>query len=208
MKLKAAPREFRRRGATDRYAACLAGMFLAIASVLFRVAPVPLDGAGFQQSMIGSQVADFTLLDVDGKQVRLSDFRGKTVLLSFWATWCPPCKEELPALEKIYEQYKDKDVAVLAVDDEDKATIRDFLKEKQYGFTALVDSKRTLFKEFAVHFIPTVIVINHEGIITREVEGWEGAQQFLAALKATGIEMSRPARPESSRTGGTNQEHN
>ena len=207
MNRNTAPREFARWATEQGYEACLAGAVLVVAAVLFPVAPVPLAGAGFQQKIVGSRAADFTLPDVDGKQLCLSDFRGKTVLLSFWATWCPPCKEEVPSLEKIYEQNKDKDVAVLAVDDEDTATIRDFLKENQYSFTALVDNKRTLFKEFAVHFIPMVIVINHDGIVTREIEGWEGPQEFQAALKASGIEMSCPARPEGPGKSRANPEH-
>jgi peroxiredoxin/outer membrane lipoprotein-sorting protein len=139
---------------------------------------------GVRESFAGASAGEFTLKDIEGKEVSLSDFRGKTVMLSFWATWCPPCKEELPALQKIHEQHQD--VVVLAVDDENKATIRNFLKEKQFGFTALVDRKRTLFKKFSIRFIPTVIVINNEGFITHEVVGWEGPEELLAAIGAGG----------------------
>lgn len=143
-----------------------------------------LDLPGVREGFAGAQAGNFTLPDIEGKQVSLSDFRGKTVLLSFWATWCPPCKAELPTIQKIYEQDKDKDVVVLAVDDESESTIRDFLKNKHFDFTALVDHKRTLFKKFAVHFIPTVLVINGEGIIVRQIVGWQGPQALLAAVKA------------------------
>ncbi|HUX09166.1 MAG TPA: redoxin domain-containing protein [Terriglobia bacterium] len=145
-----------------------------------RVAALNLPGVW--EGFMGYPAGDFTLQDVAGKQVSLSDFRGKTVLLSFWATWCLPCKAELPTLQKIYEQRKD--VAVLAVDDESKATVRSFLKDKHYDFTALMDQKRTLFKKFGVRFIPTVFVINGEGVIVREMVGWEGPQKLLAALQA------------------------
>ncbi|MEJ2009953.1 MAG: redoxin domain-containing protein [Acidobacteriota bacterium] len=147
---------------------------------------VPLLGLpGLRESPVGSPAGDFTLPDTRGKQISLSEFRGKTVVLSFWATWCPPCKMELPTIQTIYEQGKGKNVVVLAVDDEDKATVRDFLKQKHYDFTALIDSKRTLFKRFAIHYIPTVFVINDQGIIVRRIEGWQGPQDLLAAVKAS-----------------------
>jgi peroxiredoxin/outer membrane lipoprotein-sorting protein len=146
-----------------------------------------LDLPGLEEGYMGSTPENFTLPDAQGTKVSLSDFRGKTVLLSFWATWCPPCNEELPEFQKIYVQHKDKkDIVVLAVDDEEKATISKFMKDKHYDFTALVDRNRTLFKKFAVHFIPTVFVINGQGIIVRKVVGWEGPQDLLAALKASG----------------------
>jgi peroxiredoxin/outer membrane lipoprotein-sorting protein len=144
-----------------------------------RVAALNLPG--ILEGFTGASAADFTLKDMDGQQVRLSDFKGKTVVLTFWATWCAPCKEELPALQKIFEEREN--VAVLAVDDESKSTVRDFLKDKHYTFTALLDHKRTLFKRFGVHFIPTVFVINSQGLIIREIVGWKGPDELMAALK-------------------------
>lgn len=144
-----------------------------------------LDMPGVLDKMVGQPLKDFTLPDVEGKQIKLSDYRGKTVLLSFWASWCLPCEHELPTIEKIYEQHKDKDVVILAVDDESEATIKKFLNDNHYGFTALIDHKRTLFRELQVGFIPTVFVINRKGIIVREIIGWQGPQQLLSALKGS-----------------------
>jgi peroxiredoxin/outer membrane lipoprotein-sorting protein len=157
-----------------------------------RVAALNLPG--IREGFTGASTADFTLKDVDGQQVRLSDFKGKTVVLTFWATWCPPCKEELPALQKILEDRKD--VAVLAVDDENRGAVRDFLKEKQYSFTVLLDHKRTLFKRFGVHFIPTVFVINGQGLIIREIIGWKGPEELMAALKDAEHPVTSPVGSE------------
>ncbi|HUZ45962.1 MAG TPA: redoxin domain-containing protein [Terriglobia bacterium] len=143
-----------------------------------------LDLPGVPKGLVGSPAGDFTLPDLGGRQISLSDFRGKTVVLSFWATWCTPCRKELPEVEKIYEQYKDKNVVVLAVDDENQATVRSFLKDHHYGFTALVDQQRTLFKKFVVRYIPTVFVINGKGIIVRHIVGLENPEQLLEAIKA------------------------
>jgi len=199
MKRDRAPGEFSKPVAAGRSAACWLGAFIAIALVLLQAGPVSAEGSALQKSIIGSAAEDFTLRDVEGHQVQLSDFRGKTVLLAFWATWCPPCKEELPALQKIYEQYQDKDLVILTVDDEEPATIKDFLRARHYSFPALVDSNRAVFKEFAVHFIPTAIVINPDEIVTQVVTGWEGPQRLLEALRAAGFGnvLPAPAQPAS-----------
>lgn len=166
----------------------------------WRVVALELTGEG--QGVEGISAGNFTLNDIEGNGVSLSDFRGKIVLLSFWATWCAPCKRELPILQEIFVGRKD--VEVLAVDDEDPATIRSFLHENHYGFPALIDHDRTLFKKFAVHFIPTVLVIDQEGVIVHEIVGWEGPQKLLAALDAAG---SKEAGPRGSGISGANLLH-
>jgi peroxiredoxin/outer membrane lipoprotein-sorting protein len=157
----------------------------------WRVVALELPGDG--EGVKGTSAGNFTLNDVAGNQFSLSDFRGKTVLLNFWATWCMPCQRELPTLQRIFEERKD--VIVLTVDDENAAAIKNFLEDNHYGFPALIDPDRTLFKKFAVHFIPTVLVINREGVIVDEIVGWEGPQKLLAALKAAGIREAGPRGP-------------
>jgi len=202
MKRYRVPGEFSKPVAAGRSAACWLGAFVAIALVLLQVGPVSAQGSALQKSIIGSAAADFTLPDVEGHQVRLSDFRGKTVLLAFWATWCPPCKEELPTLQKLYEQYNDKDLVILTVDDEEPATIKDFLRAKHYSFRVLVDSKRAVFREFAVHFIPTAIFINPDEIVTQVLTGWAGPQRLLEALRAAGFGNVLPAPAQPANPGG------
>lgn len=147
-----------------------------------RVATLNLPG--ISEGIVGASAGDFTLKDVQGRKISLSDFKGRTVLLTFWATWCPGCKKELPEIQKLYAQHKGgRNLVILAVDDENKATIRNYMRERHYTFTALVDHKRTLFKEFAVRFIPTVIIINRKGTIAQEIVGWDGPQKLLEALK-------------------------
>ena len=166
----------------------------------WRVVALELPGEG--QGVEGISAGNFTLNDIEGSGVSLSDFRGKVVLLSFWATWCAPCKRELPILQEIF--MRRKDVEVLTIDDEDPATIRSFLHENHYGFPALIDQDRTLFKKFAVHFIPTVLVIDQAGVIVHEIVGWEGPQKLLAALDAAG---SKAAGPGGSGISGANPLH-
>ncbi len=196
MKCSAVPGEFSRPAATVRYATWLAGLIFATSTVLFRAAQDPSDTATLRKSIIGTTPADFTLPDIEGQEVRLSDFRGKTVMLTFWATWCAPCNAELPTVQEIYEEYRDNGLVVLAVDDENQATVREFLRAKHYSFTALVDSKRTVFREFAIHYIPTAFVINPDGIVTQEVTGWEGPQRLLEALRAAGFGSVPPGKAQ------------
>jgi peroxiredoxin len=193
--------EFGRPVAEGRLAACWVGVFLAMAMMLFHAVPATAQGPGEQRSAVGSAAADFTLPDVDGRQVRLSDFRGKTVLLAFWATWCLPCKEELPTLQKIDVQYRDKGLVILTINDEAPATIRDFLRAKHYSLPALVDSNREVFREFAVHFIPTAVVINPDEIVTQVMTGWEGPERLLEALRAAGLGKVPPAPAQPSNPG-------
>lgn len=145
-----------------------------------RVAALAL--AGIQEGFAGAAARDFTLRDIDGKRVRLRDFRGKTVLLDFWATWCPACVRALPALEKECEAHSGS-MVLLAVDDEPKKTIRKFLEDHHYRFTALVDRKRKLFRQFAVRYLPTTLVIGPDGVIVRREVGWEGARHLWPPRK-------------------------
>jgi peroxiredoxin len=193
MKRYRAPGEFSKPDAAGRSAASWVGVFVAVALVLLQAGPASAQRSALHKSIIDSAAVDFTLQDVEGRQVSLSDFKGRTVLLAFWATWCPPCKEELPTLQKIYKQYQDKDLVILTVDDERPATIKDFLRAKHYSFRALVDSKRAVFREFAVHFIPTAIVINPDEIVTQVITGWAGPQRLLDALRAAGFGNVLPA---------------
>ena len=115
---------------------------------------------------VGSPAPDFTLADLDGNQVSLSDFRGKTVFINFWATWCPPCREEMPAIEALYQQYKDKDVVVLGVDIlETEGEVRQFVEEGGYSWTFVIDTTGEVTASYGVPAIPTSFFIDKEGVI-------------------------------------------
>jgi thiol-disulfide isomerase/thioredoxin len=110
--------------------------------------------------------ADFTLRDLDGKQVTLSELKGKNVFLNFFATWCRPCKEELPSIQKIEKEYKDKDLLVYLVDlGEDENTVKDFLKKNTYTLNVLMDINSDAGNLYRTTEIPTSFFINKEGAI-------------------------------------------
>lgn len=119
----------------------------------------------------GSMAPDFTLNTLEGKQISLKEYRGKKVILNFWATWCPPCREEMPEMQKFYQDYRQKNVEILAVNLEYSETkpekIRDFVKDYELGFSIPLDEKNTTGKQFRAVSIPTSYFIDEEGIITK-----------------------------------------
>jgi tetratricopeptide (TPR) repeat protein len=122
-----------------------------------------------EASRIGKNALDFTLQDLSGRNVRLSDFRGKTVLLDFWATWCGPCVAEIPSLEALHRKYKGNGLVVIGMNTEnDHAMVRDYTKGK-ISYLVLLDAGEKS-KEYGVQGIPTKIYIDAEGKIRyREV---------------------------------------
>ena len=108
---------------------------------------------------------DFSLLDLNGKKVGLSQFRGKIILLNFWATWCGPCKEEMPFLEILHQQFKEKDFVVLtiSVDYEEAKIVREFISKQRYTFPVLLDPKCEVLDLFEVKGIPTSFIIDKKG---------------------------------------------
>jgi thiol-disulfide isomerase/thioredoxin len=81
------------------------------------------------------KLSELKLLTLDGKEVKPSDYKGKVVLVNFWASWCPPCKEEMPILEKVYQKYNDKNFVILAVNmDTSEGALKEFLEKNRYSF--------------------------------------------------------------------------
>jgi len=108
---------------------------------------------------------DFSLVDLNGKKVGLKQFRGKIILLNFWATWCGPCKEEMPFLEILHQQFKEKDFVLLtvSVDYEEAKLVREFINKQRYTFPVLLDPKCEVLDLFEVKGIPTTFIIDKKG---------------------------------------------
>lgn len=130
---------------------------------------------------------DFTLEDLKGNKVTLSELKGKKVFLNFWATWCPPCKAEMPDIEKLYQETKDSDLIILAVNiGEDKKTVQDFITKNNYNFTILLDVKREIAELYQVSGIPTSYFIDTNGLLVNRKVGsmpYESMKEFVDALK-------------------------
>lgn len=132
----------------------------------------------------GEKAPDFTLEDLDGNTVSLSDYQGKNVYINFFATWCPPCRGEMPDLEKIYQKYKDEDIVVLAVDlGEDKDTVKSFIEENKYNFNVLLDSDQTATEQYNITSIPVSVFIDKQGNIEAKQVGAMTMDQMESAIK-------------------------
>lgn len=122
---------------------------------------------------------DFTLYDQNGKEHKLSDYKGKTVFLNFWATWCPPCKAEMPYIEQLYKEYNknNKDVVILGVASPNldregsKEDIIEFLQQEKYTFPVVMDNNGELAYQYGISAYPTTFIIDKEGYITQYVPG-------------------------------------
>nr|WP_295973653.1 redoxin domain-containing protein [uncultured Bacillus sp.] len=116
---------------------------------------------------IGVKAPDFELESLTGEKVKLSDYRGKKVILNFWATWCSPCKKEMPAMEKFYQRAGD-DVEILAVNIDPQYNVKGFTEDMGITFPVLLDKKDKVNSTYSVLTIPTTYFINEEGIITNK----------------------------------------
>lgn len=136
----------------------------------------------------GAQAPDFTLPGLDGTMVRLSDQKGKVVFLNIWATWCPPCVEEMPSMEKLSQELKGEDFEILAVsiDENGAEAVVPFMKKHKLNFNALIDSKQTLKFTYQTTGVPETFIIDNKGIIVEKVIGprdW-AAPEAIAFLRS------------------------
>lgn len=114
----------------------------------------------------------FTNEDKDGILHSLSDYRGSVIILNFWATWCPPCKAEMPSLEALQRKYRDKGLVVIAMNDyEDPNMVKKFLKKNNYDFLVLFDPTGRVSESYQAPFLPTTFIIDRHGVALGEIVG-------------------------------------
>jgi peroxiredoxin len=133
------------------------------------------------------QHVDFTLADLRGKSWTLSELRGKVVVVNFWATWCPPCRKEMPDLEALYNRFKGEGFVVLAVSDEDAAKVRPFIAERQVTYPILLDPGRKVNDLFQVEGIPKTFVYDRDGKLVAQSIDMRTRKQFLGMLAEAGL---------------------
>jgi len=121
---------------------------------------------------VGTKAPDFKLSDLDSKFVTLSGLRGKAVVINFWATWCVPCRLEMPHLQAFYDEWSGKGGVLLAINlGEDAATVKEFMRSYRYTLPVLLDSEQDVAGKYNVEFIPTTFFIDKDGIIQNKIVG-------------------------------------
>jgi len=126
----------------------------------------------------------FSLPMLTGGVASLPDFKGRIVILNFWATWCPPCRAEMPSMENLYQRFKDQGLEILAVDiGEDINTVRRFIQNNKYTFPVLLDTNNKVSNVYGIEAIPTTYILDREGKIIARVVGsisWDTPQAVAA----------------------------
>jgi len=157
--------------------------------VLLQTNKSSLNLAGKPRFEKGMPAPNFTLPDLDGKMVSLADYKGKVALLNIWATWCPPCVEEMPSMEKLHQELKGEKFVILAVsiDESGAKAVLPFMKKHKLSFPALTDSAGTIKSLYQTTGVPESFIIDKDGNIVEEVIGprdWAaaGAIRFFRNL--------------------------
>ena len=118
------------------------------------------------QASGGAAASDFTLFSPDGQEISLSDYEGQVILVNWWATWCPPCKAEMPAINAFYETHKADGFVVLAVNSQEGAsTVKNFIQNNGFTFPVLLDSQGQVMERYHVRALPTSFIIDRHGVI-------------------------------------------
>lgn len=140
---------------------------------------------GINPNAIKTKAIDFKLKDLDGKELSLSDLKGKKVFLNFWATWCPPCKAEMPEIEKLYAETKDTDLVIVAIEiGEPLSTVKSFIDSNKYSFKVLLDSDQSVASKYNIASIPTSYFIDANGNIISQNVGAMNIDKMKTYIKA------------------------
>ena len=150
----------------------------------FPLSPIDAATLDVRELTIGpttdSVAPDFSLETLDGQTVSLSDLRGQVVLINFWATWCPPCREEMPAIQSVYDRYRDQGFTVLAVNLlETNAEVTEFTDEMGLTFPILMDRSAEVFFLYRVRGLPTTFFLDQAGVIQSIKIGGPMAEDFI-----------------------------
>jgi len=188
---------------TKKYAAIFTVLFIAAILIMIdhyyetpmTLADVQLPpGMDTEKSEVGFKAPAFTVRNLKGQRIQLADHKGKVIILNLWATWCGPCRVEMPGMENLYRRYRSQGLEILAVslDKGSSDKVQTFADEYRLSFPVLMDSDGEVEDKYHTLTIPTTFVIDKKGMIVAEVDGakhWESEETFKAVeylLKAPG----------------------
>ena len=136
-----------------------------------------------QSAQMGATAPDFQLPSLTGEPITLSDYQGQVILVNTWATWCPPCKAEMPAIHEFYQLHQNDGFVVLAINSqEDAATVQRFINAQGFTFPVLLDTQASVLNQYKVRGLPTSFVIDRDGVIRYVHTGAITPQQLEDAI--------------------------
>lgn len=172
---------------------------LALAVALVALASGVAWSMGSRVPAVGAPAEDFRLVDLDGNVQSLSQYRGKIVLLNFWATWCKPCTTEMPAMQASLDKLRDKGFVVLAVNElEDDAKVREHVKQNGHTFPVLMDRDNKVANQFGVFGLPVSVFIDQQGRVQEYIKGGLLTEQMICDVVAR-IQKQEPVKAASLR---------
>ena len=152
-------------------------------AVLVLIMLAGLLGMAGRPPLVGSPAPEIVLKDLQGQEVKLSDLRGKIVLLNFWATWCKPCKEEMPAMQASYDKLRDQGFVVLAVNElEDTNKVIEHIRTHGHTFLVVMDHDNRVANRYGVVGLPASFLIDRQGIVREHIFGNLLTEERIAAL--------------------------
>jgi len=150
----------------------------------------PWNAAKIMKKLAGKPAPDFTATDIHGQPLTLSAFRGRTVLLDFWTTWCPPCRADGAALAKLHRKYGERELTIIGISvSEERAVVEKFLKEHPHGFAMVLTTENEMPRPYQIRVFPTYIVIDQSQTLVAAVEGDQGFGQLRKLLQKAGMEV-------------------
>jgi len=131
--------------------------------------------------------ADFSLVDLQGRTWNFKELRGNVVLVNFWATWCPPCRSEMPDLQGLYNQFKYQGLVILGISDEDASKVKPYIDQNHYSYPILLDPEGKVHKAYNIEGIPRSFLYDREGKLIAEAIDMRTRQQFMEMLGQAGL---------------------
>jgi peroxiredoxin len=160
------------------------GLKLVLSGLVFALAAASVSAA---VGLVGQPAPDFALKSASGENLRLSEYRGEVVMINFWATWCGPCRQEMPLLDELYDRYQRVGFQLLGVNiDDDSSKAMNMAAELGVSFPVLFDADKSVSREYAVQTMPVTILVDRNGTVRHVHQGYKPGyeEKYLTEIRA------------------------